>query len=804
MGNTNNDPGDWGEEANSHQKSGKEIFGTSWNDAITTLFEVEQILGEGGMGKVYLLRNKHTGIRFAVKRPRGLAGNERGNERRKFLNELLVWSDLPEHPNLVPCHTFEIVGDDILIFAEYMKGGDLKKLIDNGDLYRGGKEQALERILDTAIQFAWGLHCIHELGLLHCDVKPANVLLSHNAEASVHGLKASVTDYGATANKNFLTRSYCSPEQADGGKLDKGTDRWSWGVSVLEMFYGSTPGPEGPKAAEYLEAFLKNNDTRPGIPSMPSGVETILRDCFLADRAKKDSSMKVVVDKLKDIYRLEIHQEYNRTLTSIVRGPDLLSDVDERRMYQGTTWEDPKVWLERALKAGGADITEAANILPPRGKSRRGELVADIIGYDEARILYERRILYEQLINSGKYNLDYQLARLCRQAALVHLTAGSPSGALALYDQAIDILERLASLKKEDPYVVVNSLCVTYQEKADTLTSLHAYQAALTLYDQVIKIREWLVNVVSRDELADSLALSYENKAGLLADQTKYKDAVFLYDQAIMILERLVNVEHRDELADRLASAYQNKAGALNGLDDYQGAVILCDQAIKILERLVNVEHRGELAHNLAIVYLNTANALTILDKFSAAVSYSDQAINLLKRLVNIEHRDELREVLADAYSNKASALDESHNYQAAVACSDHAIEILEQLVYVELRDELFDNLAMAYRNKAHALEGLPDYQAAAACSEQAIEILERLVNIKHRDELADRLALVYENKAGELENLNDYSGAVLSYDQAIKIFEQLVNIEHRGDLANDLERVLNKREAAIKHLKDH
>jgi len=239
--------------ADSQQPAGDEWAA---NQAVLEDFTVEGTLGEGGMGKVYLLKSWTTGGRFAVKRAKGLAEAD----RRNFLAELQTWIDLPEHANLVPCHFFRTIGDEVTIFAEYVEGGSLKDWIDSRKLYEGGAEKALERILDTAIQFAWGLHCVHELGLVHQDVKPANVLMAKDAPAAVQGLKARVTDYGlarAVAGERYVpdlgrsilvssggcTPAYCSPEQAGGGKLDRRTDVWSWGVSLLEMFQGEVTWP---------------------------------------------------------------------------------------------------------------------------------------------------------------------------------------------------------------------------------------------------------------------------------------------------------------------------------------------------------------------------------------------------------------------------------------------------------------------------------------------------------------------------------------------------------------------------------
>ena len=104
------------------------------------------MLGEGGMGKVYLVRSLSSGSQFAVKRAKGM----READRKAFLTELQTWIDLPDHPNLVPCRFFRTVDTEVLIFAEYVDGGSLKDWIDSRKLYEGGSEQALERMLDVA------------------------------------------------------------------------------------------------------------------------------------------------------------------------------------------------------------------------------------------------------------------------------------------------------------------------------------------------------------------------------------------------------------------------------------------------------------------------------------------------------------------------------------------------------------------------------------------------------------------------------------------------------------------------------
>src|SRR4051812_28725754 len=138
-------------------------------------FVVEGVLGRGGMGEVYRVRRQSTGEVLAVKRA-CLRGED---VRRSFLAELETWIDLPDHPHLVACRFFRTVGDEVVLFTDVATGGSLADWIAQGRL------TALDGRLDVAIQVAWGLHAVHELGVVHQDVKPANVLMSEDGTARV-------------------------------------------------------------------------------------------------------------------------------------------------------------------------------------------------------------------------------------------------------------------------------------------------------------------------------------------------------------------------------------------------------------------------------------------------------------------------------------------------------------------------------------------------------------------------------------------------------------------------------------------
>ncbi|HCE46123.1 MAG TPA: hypothetical protein DET40_21475 [Lentisphaeria bacterium] len=705
-------------------------------------FVVERVLGQGGMGKVYLVKNLTTQMLFAVKRATKLKENDRQN----FLAELQTWIDLPEHPNLVSCRFFRMYGDEILIFADYVECGSLEELIIGvdgkpGRLYKGSKQEILKQILDISIQFAWGLHCLHELGLIHQDVKPGNVLLSGDFSPSVQGVKAKVTDYGLARARsksgekhgpmefeNILlscggySPAYCSPEQANMQKLSRGTDVWSWGVSVMEMFTGGVSWSSGSVANEVLGNYMKNNDDCGQIPLMPDGLAEILVKCFQPDSERRWNNLGEVTEKLKKTYHETIGAEYGRILSRLLVKQIRKNGVGERRGRCGTSWREPRLWLEQALREDGRNPLEASEILS-KGDSRRGQLVADIAACDAARHIFEK------LVKNGRNDLSNILASLCMDEAIIHKTADDFSGAITLYDKAIVIRERLVNIEGRSE--LENDLVTLYMVKGNALIELKDNHGAGAFYDKAIVIRERLVNIEGRSELKSDLASLYMGKAVLASNLGDNSGAVALYDKAIEVLECLVNIEGRSELKSDLASLYMNKAIAVKTLGDSHGSVALYDKAIEIMEHIVNIEDRSELKNDLANLYMNKALLVSYLGDNRGAVTLYDKAIVIRERLVNIEGRSELEDGLADLYMNKASALYYLGDNHGTLALYDKAIEIREHLVSISGNSEQKDDLASSLMGKAVLLKTLGDSHGAVALYDKAIEIRERLFNVK-------------------------------------------------------------------------
>jgi tetratricopeptide (TPR) repeat protein len=273
---------------------------------------------------------------------------------------------------------------------------------------------------------------------------------------------------------------------------------WAWGLSVLEMFVGEVNWMSGVSAAEVLAQYMQNNGDDVAIPPMPADVAVLLRRCFRQDPANRPESMAEAVETLKAVFGKTTGSSYSRALSAIERVASSQAGIKERRDQHGTEWTDPKVWLEKALRAAGRDPAEAVAIVLRRGATRRGELVAEIAIYADAKRLYER------LVRDGRRELEIDLVALCMEKALVHLTASDGSGALQECDQTITILERLVN--QEGRRELTNNLAHVYTNKAVIVSALGDNRGAVALYDQAIAIRERLVNQEGRRELAGDLA----------------------------------------------------------------------------------------------------------------------------------------------------------------------------------------------------------------------------------------------------------------------------------------------------------
>ncbi|MHB2020373.1 MAG: serine/threonine-protein kinase, partial [Candidatus Xenobia bacterium] len=281
-----------------------------WNvdDVIEGLYHVTAVLGKGGMGKVYKVHHREWKLDMAVKSPHPEILDS--PVARLVFDEANTWINIGLHPHICCCYYVRSLGRIPRLFSEFLDGGDLANWIYPATLYRDGPAAALYRILDIAIQFAWGLQYAHDQGLVHTDIKPANLLLSKQGTVKVtdFGLAQKVEDF---VFSEICTPEYASPEQMEllesplpneQKKLTSATDVWSFGATVLEMFMRRPP-TYGPHAESILHMFLEAEGAIPDVPLMPDPLAEVLRKCFRESPEQRPTCRDVAT------YLIEVYEQ---------------------------------------------------------------------------------------------------------------------------------------------------------------------------------------------------------------------------------------------------------------------------------------------------------------------------------------------------------------------------------------------------------------------------------------------------------------------------------------------------------------
>lgn len=271
-------------------------------------YRILEKIGAGGMGEVYLAEDTKLGRRVALKfLPMHLVSNE--EIKARFLREAQTLAKL-NHPNIVTIH-------DVSEFKN--RPYYVMELVEGESLHGFAHEKSLpfDLVIEYAIQICQGLGEAHRAGIVHRDIKAANIIVDSKGRVRLldFGLAAVAGDDGLTRSGSTLgTVSYMSPEQVSGREIDHRSDLFSLGIVLYELVAGRSPFKRDSEGAT-LKAIME--DLPEPLTRYKSDIPVKLQDVIMEllekDKELRYQSAEGVIADLKRLIYDSTQSAYTRT-----------------------------------------------------------------------------------------------------------------------------------------------------------------------------------------------------------------------------------------------------------------------------------------------------------------------------------------------------------------------------------------------------------------------------------------------------------------------------------------------------------
>jgi tetratricopeptide (TPR) repeat protein len=709
-------------------------------------FEILKMVGQGGMGAVFLAQQASLDREVALKVISSVGGPQAKNLDR-FKRESKVLAKI-SHPNIVLIYEVGQHGPYSYFAMEYVKGVSLGKILssirnakpdekaskvmhkclegqagiynDNADDVKesNGAEIDTDYIVEISriiVSIASALDYAHSKGILHRDVKPSNILISSDGTAKLvdFGLAKGQTQETITITGEFFgTPSYVSPEQIrKPDTVDCRSDVFSLAATFYECLTLHPPFG-GDTVNETLAQIISREAIPPKkyCPRLSTDFNTVL------------------------LHALEKSPE-DRYQTA----GDFVADIRNILEFKPITAKRPSI-TRRAYKT-----------------LRRNPLKIAIIGISILVIVLSY-FVYSNFMQ--KRNKD--TARKLEVIAARHLVSGNYTEALTYYKKAIN----------QYPFNAT-----TYSEMGTCYQKLKQYPEAIEAFKQAIQTEPdytvahgALAGVyVSQSRFEEALKI-YEKIVEIKPDSKAYKQIGNLLDdmgrpqESIEAFTNAITINPKDALSYNDLGAVYFK---LNRLDD----------ALKVIEKAIEIDPECANAHNnLGFYYYDSGEYNKAIDLFSKAVDLDSECY--------------------PAYVNLGLAYNKLGNYSEAVVAYKRAIEL-------KTKDALvFNDLGFALDNSGHSKEAKEAYKRAIKIDPNCFEAYNNL-GLIYSDSNNYSEAIRLFNKAIEIKpqspiticNLASAYNELGNYTKAIAYYEKAIIIEPNyssayselGDIKDDL-----------------
>ena len=294
---------------------------------INDRYQIEETLGKGGMAVVYKAHDQTLDRRVAIKVLRHEFSADPAF-RDHFQQEAKAAANL-SHANIVTVHDFGFDSERLFIIMEYVPGSDIKEL----NAQKGKFD--LSEALTLMEQACAGVGYAHRAGLVHCDIKPQNLLVTPEGMLKIvdFGIARALTSVnpGEKADIVWGSPAYFAPEQASGLAPSPASDVYSLGIIMFEMLTGQLPF-NAPTAAEF--ARMQRQDLPPSPRSLYPDIPHEIDQIILKTLAKEPAARYRSAGQLGRVLKSYHQESLSTTAPQSPQAPLIVSGTAETQPYE--------------------------------------------------------------------------------------------------------------------------------------------------------------------------------------------------------------------------------------------------------------------------------------------------------------------------------------------------------------------------------------------------------------------------------------------------------------------------------------
>ncbi len=718
-------------------------------------FQIRRLLGEGAFGRVYEAYDPQLDRMVALKVAKPERLTDAGRVER-FLREARAAANL-RHPNIVPVFDSGHDGPHYYIASAFVPGMTLEGALAEGAL-DGRKAAALTRQLAEALAYA------HSRGVVHRDVKPANVLLDERGDPLLadFGLAArdSVDDRLTREGGWVGTPAYLAPEQAAGEAI-AASDQYSLGCVLYELLTGQTPFAGPPEVVVYLHGAEEPPAPRQVNRAISRDLETIALKCLRKQPGERYRDCQALADDLRrwlegepiTARRMSLAERAVRwvrrepklagaaaavlLLLAAITGQSVWAAATERRLTKEAV-ESANEADYRFNQAGQAvddylhRITEDDRLKSPSLALLRRELLSDGLRY------------YEDFLSkrSDDAKLRRREANAYLRQAFIHHEMGNVSKAEEAFKEAIDRYGEILQESPVDSSVEIDLASAYIRKGKMEAGGLHTRQRAEASYQQALEVLKAVQGREPENHTAKALTAQVYSNLSRWVKPTNPREARRYCELALQLQREVAAARPDDRGVSRdLARLYTDLGGLqteerqlLPGLKSYEAAR-------QIWSKITDKDKRDREAleaesRNLQRVAINEHQ----LGRLAQAEKSRRESMSLQEALLYSEHSANLID-LARVYLDLGTQLASRGNRTEGINLIELSCLHQERLVrvnpntnllYRELADS-YTNLAKVYSDHALAENDKLPKERKAMKPEQFLELHDKSLRALRR-----------------------------------------------------------------------